>query len=215
LGPPAPPPEFLHLSADPASGPSKFDKHGNPKLLPRAPAAPGAAPAAAPPPAAGGAGAAHSVSAPAAAAEEPEAAAPAGPAPGGDSLQAQLSALLALKAALDTQGWMRDWAAGRGAAGEYCARFAGVQCDAEKNVVGIGFREGDPLGGTLPPASVLKAFPRLKFLWLGETYLTGTLPADWGELDQLEDLRLGNNQLKGRLPREWAGMARLKKLYLL
>jgi hypothetical protein len=129
--------------------------------------------------------------------------------------ESQLAALLAVKAAVDTKGWLADWTADRGAGGAYCVNFGGVGCDAAGNVVAVTFNDGDPLGGTLPAASTLAALPALTALWLGNTGTTGTLPPGYGDLRAMEDLRLMSNWLRGTIPREWAGMTRLRRLYLL
>lgn len=44
--------------------------------------------------------------------------------------------------------------------------------------------------------------------------LAGTLPADWGELKQLEVIRLDQLFLSGPLPEAWGGLERLSTLTL-
>jgi hypothetical protein len=126
----------------------------------------------------------------------------------------QLDALLGIKAALDTKGWLADWTAERGANGAYCRTFGGIDCDSVGNVIHVTFDDGDPLGGTLPSAALLAKLPRLTALWLANTGITGTLPPGYGALTQLEDIRLMNNWLEGSIPKEWAGMSNLRTLYL-
>jgi hypothetical protein len=211
----------------------QFDKNGQ-RMSPGGAPAPASAPASAPAPAAApkllpmlsptpsasGLGA----PVPPPAQQRPLTPAPAGPpAPPAapfnpaDPAGSQLKALLTIRASIDANGWLADeWTEQRGGGGAYCTAFEGVVCDGEKYVTGIKFHDdGDPLGGTLPPAQALQQLPRLKALWLSKTFLTGTLPADWGSLGGLEELRLGQNQLFGRIPREWSGMTRLRKLLLL
>jgi len=134
-----------------------------------------------------------------------------------DPWGSQLQTLFAIRAAIDANGWLAgDWTAERGAGGAYCNTFEGVQCDADKFVTGIKLHDsGDPLGGTLPSAQLLQQLPRLKGIWLANTFLTGSLPEDWGSLTQMEEIRLGRNQLFGRIPREWSGMTNLRELLLL
>ncbi|GBF99001.1 hypothetical protein Rsub_11805 [Raphidocelis subcapitata] len=126
----------------------------------------------------------------------------------------QLDALLAAAAALAPRGGLRGWTAGRGAGGGYCAAFDGVRCDGARNVVGIDLGKAGPLGGALPPGAVLRALPKLRSLWLPSAALAGALPADWGGLSELEDVRLGGNALEGGVPHAWTNMGGLKRLDL-
>ena len=127
----------------------------------------------------------------------------------------QLSALLAVKEAIDRSGLgLPGWTAAKGAGGGFCS-FAGVECDAAGDVVKIDLdNKSGAGGGTLPPASVLAGLRKLRTVWLGGLRLQGTLPRDWGTLRGLEDVRLANNELTGGVPPEWRAMGRLKTLYV-
>jgi hypothetical protein len=121
--------------------------------------------------------------------------------------------LLDFKAAVDRQGLL-PWTEKGGANAGYCT-FVGVSCDAQGNVEKLSLL-GAGLGGTLPPAAVLQGLTALRAIGLGSVDITGTLPASWGALTQLEDLRIGNNPgITGRIPESWAGLTRLKVLILL
>jgi hypothetical protein len=129
-----------------------------------------------------------------------------------DSRTAQLRSLLGFKAAIDRQGTLA-WSAERAANAGYCS-FFGITCDTQGNVAKIEFNQVK-LGGTLPPASVLRDLTALTGVELDTTGITGTLPTDWGALTQLQDIRIIKNPgITGTLPRTWAGLARLKVLYL-
>ena len=200
-----------------------------PRAAPAA-AAPAPAPAAAP-----RAAPAAAAAAPAAPPKtEPAAAKPV--LAGGDRLyapaKAQEGALLAIKAAVDPKGAaLAGWAPGQGTG--YC-KWANVVCDGAGNVVALTLSYLG-LDGALPPASALKALPRLEGLLLGgnnlkgpipagygatgiqELYLndnalTGGLPADLGASQALRELSLSYNQLSGPLPAEYGRMAALKTL---
>lgn len=52
-------------------------------------------------------------------------------------------------------------------------------------------------------------FTGIRFIDMGNQYLTGTLPSDWGALVQLEQLRISNAQLTGTIPSSYSGMTKL------
>jgi hypothetical protein len=132
--------------------------------------------------------------------------------PGSSSQAAQLRALLAFKAAVDKQGTL-DWTAEGGANAGYC-NFYGVGCDAQSNIAIIGIIE-ENLGGTLPPGSVLAPLTALISIHLGNTGVSGTLPANWGALNQLEDIRIcGSPGITGKIPQGWKMLTQLRFLYL-
>ena len=66
--------------------------------------------------------------------------------------------------------------------------------------------------GTLPAS--WSAMNQLEFLRLGGMQISGELPAQWASMTKLKDLLLGGCQVSGELPAEWAAMARLKHLNL-
>jgi len=131
------------------------------------------------------------------------------------SISAQLTALLAIKEALDTNGVL-NWSEERGLGAAYCrGAFEGVACDPYANVVAI-HTLGKSLGGTLPAASALQMLQSLSTVDIAHANLTGTLPPEYGQLSELQSLTIAfNPALTGPLPSEWAGMRSLKKLYLM
>lgn len=133
------------------------------------------------------------------------------------SLASQMQALLQVKAAVDKKGVLNTWTTALGTNGGYCSQFVGVTCDEMQFVTNISLTRGNSgiMGGTLPPASSFMALPRLKSILFYELDITGTLPADYGNLTQLQVIHVeGNPTLTGPLPREWAGLARLEVLHL-
>jgi hypothetical protein len=129
-----------------------------------------------------------------------------------DTQAAQLKALLDFKAAVDKRDALA-WSAEQGRNAGYCS-FTGVTCDARSNVANITLGN-IKLGGTLPPASVLRDLVVLTTVGFGLSGITGPLPSDWGALTQLEDIRIGFNLgITGTIPRSWAGLTRLKALRL-
>lgn len=114
-----------------------------------------------------------------------------------DPYAPQMKALLEIKKAIDRTGALASWTEDRGTQGGYCSSYEGigylgVRCDADKNVIAITLFQ-QPLGGVLPPASALKALPRLQMLELSETNISGTLPADWSGVGSLVDVRVEGN----------------------
>ena len=79
---------------------------------------------------------------------------------------------------------------------------------------GFGIWSGFELGGTLPSAGLLKAFPKLTLIGSHLVGMTGTLPLGWGALTQLETVYIDDNAITGLLPKERSGMTRLKSLDL-
>ncbi|TVU43603.1 hypothetical protein EJB05_10086, partial [Eragrostis curvula] len=149
------------------------------------------------------------------------------------SRNAELDALMELKAALDPPGRaLASWARG----GDPCGRgdyFEGVSCDALGRVSTISL-QGRGLTGTVPPAVAmlpgltglylhynqlggevppeLGSLPELSELYLGVNNLNGSIPAELGRLGALQVLQLGYNQLSGSIPTQ---LGQLKKLNVL
>jgi hypothetical protein len=55
----------------------------------------------------------------------------------------------------------------------------------------------------------------LRGLRLGRNQLSGTLPSEFGNLKNLEELILNDNDLSGTIPTELAGLSKLGKSYML
>ncbi|KAI8465939.1 MAG: hypothetical protein J3K34DRAFT_486177 [Monoraphidium minutum] len=119
--------------------------------------------------------------------------------------------LFKLQAAADPAGAL-PWAPAAAAGLAYC-NFEGVNCDKWGNVLIIN-TGGAELRGTLPPAAALVNLKQLKIFEAASANLTGTLPADWSALRQLEEVVLPYGRLQGTLPRQWANLGKLKKLFL-
>ncbi|KAF6264602.1 hypothetical protein COO60DRAFT_1698194 [Scenedesmus sp. NREL 46B-D3] len=134
---------------------------------------------------------------------------------------AQLEALLRVKAAVDSTGVMRDWARAKGANGGYC-KWKGVACtEGTTSVWPINIwvygNESDIQGlkGTLPPAATFAGLGGLTEVIIGcQPGITGTLPVDWSRMAQLQRIILANNSLTGSIPLSWSGLSKLKILTL-
>lgn len=69
------------------------------------------------------------------------------------------------------------------------------------------------LSGVLPPE--FGNLTSLELLWLsGNKNIRSELPASWGKLSQLQDLRLGSMAVFGGFPGKWSGLQKLKYLDL-
>ncbi len=71
---------------------------------------------------------------------------------------------------------------------------------------------GQGLGGTLP--AELGDLTDLEVLWLHDNNLTGSMPPELGHLVNLQSLLLANNGLTGPIPAELGGLANLESLWL-
>ena len=71
---------------------------------------------------------------------------------------------------------------------------------------------GEGLTGTIP--AELGNLSNLKFLYLQHLQLTGTIPAELSNLSTLERLLLNHNQLTGTIPVELGGLANLESINL-
>ena len=123
------------------------------------------------------------------------------------SRNAELDALMELKAALDPSGRaLASWARG----GDPCGRgdyFEGVTCDARGRVATISL-QGKGLSGTVPPAVAM--LPALTGLYLHYNNLGGEIPRELGGLPDLAELYLGVNHLSGAIPVELGRLGSLQ-----
>lgn len=119
----------------------------------------------------------------------------------------EVSALLALGAALDPTGrLLPSWAPGR----DPCASgagFEGVACDARGAVANVSL-QGKGLAGTLPPA--VAGLRSLTGLYLHYNALRGGIPRELAALGALTDLYLDVNNFSGPIPPEIGAMASLQ-----
>ncbi|KAF0918787.1 hypothetical protein E2562_026163 [Oryza meyeriana var. granulata] len=124
---------------------------------------------------------------------------------------AEVDALMELKAALDPSGRaLPSWARG----GDPCGRgdyFEGVSCDARGRVATISL-QGKGLGGTISPAVAM--LPGLTGLYLHYNELGGVIPHQLGDLPMLAELYLGVNNLSGSIPVELGRLSALQVLQL-
>ncbi|KAF6244013.1 hypothetical protein COO60DRAFT_121768 [Scenedesmus sp. NREL 46B-D3] len=130
----------------------------------------------------------------------------------------QLEALLRVKAAVDSAGVLRDWTRAGGASGRYC-RWKGVVCTkGTTSVYLINIWTGSGiqgLKGTLPPAAAFAGLGGLTKIGISDQPgITGTLPADWSRMAQLQDIRLADNSLTGSIPSSRSSLSKLKVLSL-
>jgi hypothetical protein len=123
------------------------------------------------------------------------------------SRDAELDALMELKAALDPPGRaLASWARGGDPCGGRGDYFEGVACDGRGRVATVAL-QGKGLTGTVPPA--LAMLPGLTGLYLHYNRLSGEVPRQLGQLPGLAELYLGVNNLSGRIPVE---LGRLRAL---
>jgi hypothetical protein len=123
------------------------------------------------------------------------------------SRNAELDALMELKAALDPAGRaLASWARG----GDPCGRgdyFEGVACDARGRVATISL-QGKGLAGAVPPAVAM--LPALTGLYLHYNALRGEIPRELAALPGLTELYLGVNNLSGPIPVELGRLGSLQ-----
>jgi hypothetical protein len=128
----------------------------------------------------------------------------------------QVTALLRIKGSVDTTGVLTGWTVDAGANGGYC-QWVGVSCNGN-TVHGIELRPNKGvkgLKGVLPPAAAFEGLENLaQFILAGHQGVSGTIPEDWSQLQQLRDVRLSGNSLAGTIPSSWGNMSSLQVLYL-
>ena len=87
----------------------------------------------------------------------------------------------------------------------------GVDTDSNSQVTDLVLDENQ-LSGEIP--AELGNLSNLEYLYLGGNQLSGEIPAELGNLSNLEYLYLGGNQLSGEIPGELAGLYKLDALLL-
>jgi hypothetical protein len=114
----------------------------------------------------------------------------------------EVAALLAIKRVLDPPGTaLKDW---QPSSTSPC-RWTGVTCDAGgKRVTRIDLgwdaatrKPRVQLSGRLPSGALLRRLPALVYLAFDSTGVSGSLPEDWSQLRQLEEVYLTSNKLSG------------------
>ena len=94
-----------------------------------------------------------------------------------------------------------------------CCTWFGVTCDPTNK-----FITDLSLQNVMIPLELPEAWANLSqiaFIAFGDApKLTGTLPAQWGRLDQLEALYIFRTGISGTLPPEWSGMTSMQDLEL-
>ena len=120
------------------------------------------------------------------------------------------AALVALYNAMDGANWKKNtnWLSDAP-----LNLWHGVKTDDNGRVTWLEFRwSGNGLRGTLP--AELGNLTNLEFLELANNNLTGPLPAILGNLTKLEYLDLYGNSLTGPIPAELGNLTKLQRLNL-
>jgi len=71
---------------------------------------------------------------------------------------------------------------------------------------------GPYLSGALPPE--MGELEDLQIIWLTGNHISGTIPSEWGGLVSLTELRLANDRLSGTIPTELALLTEMTNLEL-
>ena len=87
----------------------------------------------------------------------------------------------------------------------------GVTTDANGRVTELNLNQNE-LSGVIP--AELGDLTNLENLWLNHNQLTGEIPGELSSLTNLEVLDLGINQLTGEIPLELGNLVKLEQLYL-
>ena len=118
------------------------------------------------------------------------------------------AALAALYKATNGSGWQYDT---NWLSNQPLGEWEGVSTDADGRVTDL--RLGDnQLSGLIP--SELGNLDNLEWLNLSNNQLSGLIPSELGNLDNLELLGLGSNQLSGPIPSELGNLDNLQALSL-
>ncbi len=118
------------------------------------------------------------------------------------------AALEALYNAAGGSGWRSDT---NWLSSRPLGQWRGVTTDANGRVTRLNLNNND-LSGAIP--AELGNLTQLQQLRLFDNELSGAIPAELGNLAQLQYLSLGNNQLRGAIPAELGNLAQLQQLRL-
>ena len=120
------------------------------------------------------------------------------------------AALIALYNATNGAGW-NDNGGWLGAAGTECT-WHGVYCGQQGASVISLYLQGNQISGAIP--AELGQLGQLQHLDLSNNRLGGAIPAELGQLSQLQRLILYGNQIGGVIPTELGQLSQLIYLYL-
>jgi hypothetical protein len=115
---------------------------------------------------------------------------------------------LDIKASIDKTCVLK-WSETAGANGSFC-NWEQISCNnGVVNDVNIWSGMGiQGLQGSLPSTVAFQGLGKLRSITIADQPgITSTLPADWGQLRQLRDIRLVNISLIGQIPSSWGNMA--------
>ena len=118
------------------------------------------------------------------------------------------AALMALYNATDGANWSRSDNWGTDAPLD---RWYGITVDRNGRVIRLDLR-GNQLSGPIP--AELGNLVNLESLWLNINQLSGPIPTEFGNLANLERLVLRDNQLSGPIPPQLGNLANLRWLWL-
>ena len=123
-------------------------------------------------------------------------------------LVADCAALLAAKTTLEGTTGNLNWSADRA-----ISDWNYVHVNIDNNRVSALYSTiHDNFNGTIP--AELGNLSNLDTLWIVGSQLTGNIPAELGNLSNLWRLNLGDNQLTGEIPPELGNLARIRELAL-
>lgn len=95
--------------------------------------------------------------------------------------------------------------------GVRCCKWYGVRCNSDDEVTALNL-EWNKLSGTIP--AELGNMENLEFLKLAHNELTGPIPSELGNMENLESLELYDNVLTGTIPPKLGNLKSLEKLDL-
>ncbi|MED6223215.1 hypothetical protein PIB30_071830 [Stylosanthes scabra] len=93
-----------------------------------------------------------------------------------------------------------------------CNNWFGVKCNSENEVIEINLNSVNLLGSSLP--SNLQPLKSLKILALSSTNISGRIPTEFGDYQELISIDLSGNSLSGEIPEEICKLRKLESLEL-